>query len=63
MILWNAPADSSHAWLASDRVTLHRVDGVIETRTEITVVPADSAEVRRVTLTNTGRHPREIDVT
>ncbi len=58
-----APADSSRAWLASDRVTLHRVDGDIETRTEITVVPADSAEVRRVTLTNTGSEPHEIELT
>jgi cyclic beta-1,2-glucan synthetase len=58
-----APADRSHAWLASDRVTLHRVDGEIETRTEVTVVPADSAEVRRVTLTNTGSTPHEIELT
>ena len=58
-----APADSSRAWLASDRVTLHRVDGDIETRTEITVVPADSAEVRRVTLTNTGSDTHLIELT
>ncbi|MCC7053405.1 MAG: hypothetical protein IT355_09060 [Gemmatimonadaceae bacterium] len=57
------PADSSHAWLASDRVTLRRMDGDIETRTEITVVPADSAEVRRVTLTNFGREGRDIELT
>ena len=58
-----APADSSHAWLASDRVTLHRIDGDIDTRTEITVVPADSAEVRRVTLTNMGSYAHEIELT
>ena len=57
------PASVSRAWLASDRVTLHRVDGDIETRTEITVVPADAAEVRRVTLTNTGSEPHEIELT
>ncbi len=57
------PATESHAWLASDRVTFRRVDGDIETRTEITVVPADSAEVRRITLTNTGREPHEIELT
>ncbi|MEO6443895.1 MAG: glucoamylase family protein, partial [Gemmatimonadaceae bacterium] len=53
----------SRAWLASDRVTMLRVDGDIETRTEITAVPADSAEVRRITLTNSGRVPREIELT
>lgn len=58
-----APADWSHAHLASDRVTLHRVDGDIETKTEITVVPGDSAEVRRVTVTNTGQEPRDIEIT
>ncbi len=55
--------DWSRAWLATDRVTLHRVDGEIETRTDVTVVPGDSAEVRRVTLTNTGREPAEIELT
>jgi cyclic beta-1,2-glucan synthetase len=58
-----ARADWSRARLASDRVTLHRVDGDIETRTDITVVPGDSAEVRRVTLTNTGRETRDIELT
>ena len=58
-----ARADSSHTLLASDRVTLVRVDGDIETRTEVTVVPADSAEVRRVTLTNAGSETHEIELT
>jgi cyclic beta-1,2-glucan synthetase len=58
-----APADWYHAFLANDRVTFHRADGPIETRTEIAVVPEDSAEVRRVTLTNNGDEPREVEVT
>ena len=58
-----AVADASRAWLASDRVTLHRIDGDIETRTEVTVVPLDSAEVRRVTLTNTGSSAHTIELT
>ncbi|MDZ4394618.1 GH36-type glycosyl hydrolase domain-containing protein [Cypionkella sp.] len=33
------------------------------THTEVVVSAEDDAEARRVTLTNTGRHPREIDVT
>jgi cyclic beta-1,2-glucan synthetase len=56
-------ADSSSAQLGSDRVTLHRVDGDIETCTTITVVPGDSAEVRCVTLTNRGRSARDIELT
>jgi cyclic beta-1,2-glucan synthetase len=58
-----APADEYHALLATDRVTFHRVDGDIETRTEIAVVPEDAAEVRRVTVTNNGTEPREFELT
>lgn len=58
-----APADWYQALLATDRVTFHRTDGGIETRTEIAIVPQDSAEVRRVTLTNSSAEPREIELT
>ena len=58
-----APADVYHALLATDRVTFHRADGEVETRTEITVVPGDHAEVRRVTVTNRGDRPREVELT
>ncbi len=58
-----ARTNHSTVWLASDRVTMHRVDGDIETRTEITVVAADCAEVRRVTLINLGSEPRDIELT
>ncbi|MEQ1689738.1 MAG: glucoamylase family protein, partial [Gemmatimonas sp.] len=57
------PAERSHASLGSDRVTLTRVDDNIETCTTITVVPGDSAEVRCVTLTNSGRTARDIELT
>ncbi|MGH7497427.1 MAG: GH36-type glycosyl hydrolase domain-containing protein [Gemmatimonadales bacterium] len=57
------PADRYRALLATDRVTFERADGDIETRTEIAVVPADAAEVRRVTVTNMGDETREIEVT
>ncbi|MEX0912242.1 MAG: glucoamylase family protein, partial [Gemmatimonadota bacterium] len=56
-------ADAYHALLATDRVTFHRVDGDLETRTEIAAVPEDAAEVRRVTVTNNGAEPREIELT
>jgi len=58
-----APADAYRAVLATDRVTFHRTDGKVETRTEITVVPEDHAEVRRVTVTNTGDRAREVELT
>ncbi|MGH7664164.1 MAG: GH36-type glycosyl hydrolase domain-containing protein [Gemmatimonadaceae bacterium] len=58
-----APADWYHALLATDRVTFHRSDGGIETRTEIAVVPEDAAEVRRVTVSNNGGEPREVELT
>ncbi|HET9039358.1 MAG TPA: glucoamylase family protein, partial [Gemmatimonadales bacterium] len=58
-----APADWYRSYLATDRVTFHRADGDIETRTEIAVVPEDSAEVRRVTVTNNGGTPRELELT
>ncbi|MDQ3208550.1 MAG: hypothetical protein M3Q37_08060 [Gemmatimonadota bacterium] len=58
-----APADWYNAFLATDRVTFHRADGDIETRTEIAVVPQDSAEVRRITVTNNSEDAREIELT
>ncbi len=58
-----APADAYRALLASDRVTFNRADGDIETRTEITVVPDDAAEVRCVTVTNHAHSPREVELT
>jgi cyclic beta-1,2-glucan synthetase len=58
-----APANLYQALLATDRVTFHRVDGPIETSTEIAVVPEDSAEVRRVTVTNNSDETREIELT
>ncbi|HUF25507.1 MAG TPA: glucoamylase family protein [Gemmatimonadaceae bacterium] len=58
-----APADLYHAQLATDRATFVRVDGDIETRTEIVSVPADAAEVRRITVTNNGSEVRELELT
>jgi cyclic beta-1,2-glucan synthetase len=58
-----APTERYCALLATDRVTFERSDGDIDTRTEIAVVPEDSAEVRRVTVTNNSRITREIELT
>ena len=56
-------ADWYRATFAADRVTFHRADGDIETRTEIAVVPEDSAEVRRVTVTNNSDVTRDVELT
>jgi len=48
---------------AIDHVEITRRDGDIETLTEIAVSPERPAEVRRVTLTNHGSEPREIEIT
>ncbi|HEY1906229.1 MAG TPA: glucoamylase family protein, partial [Myxococcaceae bacterium] len=58
-----APADAYHVMLATDRVVFHRTDGAIETREEITVAPDDGAEVRRITVTNNGLAPCELELT
>ncbi len=58
-----APAQSYRASLGTEQVTFERVDGDVTTRTEIAVVPEDSAEVRRVTLTNNGWSTREFELT
>ncbi|HEU4721832.1 MAG TPA: hypothetical protein VFS59_10760, partial [Gemmatimonadaceae bacterium] len=55
--------DWFRAELATDRVIFRRTDGAIETRTEVVAVPADAAEVRRVTVTNTSGRPRDIELT
>ncbi len=58
-----AEADRYTAILATDRVTFERTDGDIETRTEIAVVPADAAEVRRIVVTNNSDESRDIELT
>ena len=48
---------------SEERARIVRTDGPIITATDILVSPEDDAEVRRVSLTNTGRSSREIEVT
>ncbi|MEP6762823.1 MAG: glucoamylase family protein [Gemmatimonadaceae bacterium] len=57
------PADSYSAVLATDRVTISRSDGDIDTKVEIAAIPADAAEVRRVTVYNRSHSVREIQLT
>lgn len=57
------PSDNYSAVLSTDRVTFTRLDGDLETKTEIVAVPVDAAEVRRVTVTNTSTVDREVQLT
>ena len=55
--------DHYNAAFSNDRVEIHRRDGDIETVTEIAVSAEHPAEIRRVTVTNHGSTPREIELT
>ena len=55
--------DTYDASFFEDRVEISRRDGTITTRLEVAVSPEDDAEVRRVTLTNSGSRTREIELT
>ncbi|MDP3919419.1 MAG: glucoamylase family protein [Candidatus Omnitrophota bacterium] len=48
---------------SEDRAEIIRKDGALETTLEVIVSPEDDAELRRVTLKNTGTYTRLIDVT
>jgi cyclic beta-1,2-glucan synthetase len=68
--LWSAthqpvctPADEYHCTMAAGRAEYRRRDGDIETHTEVTVSPEDDVEVRRVSITNTGRTPVTLELT
>ena len=46
-----------------DKATFRRRDGDFETQLQISVSPEDDVEVRRLSITNRGDRPREIEVT
>src|SRR5688500_8121706 len=55
--------DDYEVVLAPDRATYRRVDGRLETRTEVVVSPEDDVELRRVSITNHGLQSRTIELT
>ena len=68
--LWSAtfaPLDVEPAGyrvsFASDKVTYQRIDGDVETKTEITVFKERSAELRRYTFTNRSSRPVDLEIT
>ena len=48
---------------AADKADIHRRDGTLESLLELAVSPENPAEVRRLTLTNHGRHGRDLEIT
>ncbi len=56
-------SDDYEVLFAEDRALFKRVDGALVTTTEICVSAEDDAEVRRISITNTGSRLREIEVT
>ena len=55
--------DQFEATFELDKVTFRRRDGDFETQLQVTVSPEDDVEVRRLSITNRGDRPREIEVT
>lgn len=47
----------------SDRASITRMDGAIETRTEIVVASGDHAEIRTIRLTNSGTEVCQLEIT
>ena len=56
-------ADEYEVTFAIDKAEIRRIDGDIQTHVEITVVPDQDVEVRRITVTNRGDRSRELDIT
>ena len=55
--------DHYEVLFAEDRVRITRTDGSMKSTLEIVVSPEDDAEIRRLSLINTGPHTREIEIT
>jgi cyclic beta-1,2-glucan synthetase len=58
-----AAPDAYHAELAPDRVRIHRRDGDVESAMELVVSPEHPCDLRRITLTNLGAVPVELELT
>ncbi len=56
-------ADRYEVTFTEDRAEFVRTDGSMATTLEVLVSPEDDAEVRRISMTNNGNRPRNIEVT
>ncbi len=59
----NIIPDKYEVSFTADKATFKRMDGLIETKTEVVVASGDNAEIRRVSLKNYGDKPCTIEVT
>jgi cyclic beta-1,2-glucan synthetase len=59
----SAEPDSYHVAFHEDRAEITRQDGTLTTTLDVLVSAEDDAEVRRVSIANSGEQVREIDVT
>ncbi len=55
--------DSYEVTFCEDRARIRRMDGSVETILDVVVSPEDDAEIRRLTVRNHGRRPRELELT
>jgi len=55
--------DEYHVTFSHDKAEYRRIDGTLETHTEVSVSPEDDIEVRRVTVTNHDHEPVRLEVT
>ncbi|HSG76023.1 MAG TPA: glucoamylase family protein [Burkholderiales bacterium] len=58
-----AEAERTEVSFSDDRAAFVRHDGALATTLEVVVSPEDDAEVRRVSISNSGSEAREIDLT
>lgn len=58
-----APAEEQRAQFALDKATFVRKDGELLTELDICVPPGQNAELRRLSLTNSGQETRVVEVT
>ncbi|HEY9060522.1 MAG TPA: glucoamylase family protein [Pseudobacteroides sp.] len=59
----NKKPDNYEVAFSADKARFKRIDGNIETITEITVTSEDNAEIRRLSLKNLGEKPVELEIT
>jgi len=59
----NILPDQYEVIFTADKATFKRLDGKIETKTEVTIASADNAEFRRISLKNLGQRPCVLEVT
>ncbi len=59
----NKRPDSYEVTFSADKAKFKRIDGNIETITEVTVASEDNAEIRRLSLKNLGENPVDMEVT